>query len=61
MTAGFVFTLDAIRSDVTGLPPLAARSVKTCTATTNRLLIDNAAPAFNSKPTVRPAAIFVTV
>lgn len=57
MTAGFVFTLDAIRSDVTGSPPLAARSVNTCTATTKRLLIDNVAPAFHSRPTTRPAMI----
>ena len=37
-TTGFVFTLPAIYSDVRASPGLEARSVKTCSATVNRVL-----------------------
>src|SRR5690606_8613933 len=45
ITAGFVFTLAARRSEVTGSPPLVASMVSTWTATANRLLIVISTPA----------------
>ena len=39
MTTGFVFTLRAIRSDLSGSSPARASSASTCTATANLLLV----------------------
>src|SRR5712691_3571532 len=40
MTTGFVFTLSATCSDLSGSSSAQAMSVRTCTATANRLLVD---------------------